>query len=187
MVAKKKAPVKKAPAKRAPAAKKTPLHPMRKDLKDWNRDKVMDHVCDELATSSKGLGSIISAARDSTGDFPSYSTIMKWLEDDAKLSERYARAKAAQADFMADELLEIADSSVETVTDQNGVSRKDSADVQHKRLRVDTRKWLAAKLKPKVYGDKLQQEVTGKDGGPIKTETTWVIQPVKSSARTDDT
>lgn len=37
------------------------------------------------------------------------------------------------------------------------------------RVRLSAYQWRAAKLKPKVYGDKVQTEVTGADGGPIET------------------
>jgi hypothetical protein len=32
------------------------------------------------------------------------------------------------------------------------------------RLRIDTRKWIASKLKPKKYGDKIEQEIKGEMG-----------------------
>ncbi|MFA6972397.1 MAG: hypothetical protein WC208_13510 [Gallionella sp.] len=130
-----------------------PSHPLMINEKDWNRALVMDHVCNEIATSSRGIGKILSNGCNGN-TLPKYSTFMCWLEEEKALSDRYAKAKDAQADFMADEMLEIADSNAEYVVDSQGVSRKDSADVQHKRLRVDTRKWLASKLKPKKYGDK---------------------------------
>jgi hypothetical protein len=166
MVAKKKPVVKKQvkkPAAEQVVAKKpvrkpaknpvVPAHPLMVNDKDWNRTLVMEHVCNELATSSLGIGKILSNGLDGN-TLPRYSTFMYWLDEDAALLDRYAKAKDAQADFMADEMLEIADGNAEYVVDQNGVSRKDSADVQHKRLRVETRKWLASKLKPKKYGDK---------------------------------
>ena len=40
--------------------------------------------------------------------------------------------------------------------------------VLRSRLRVETRKWLLAKMLPKVYGDKLVTEHTGKDGEAIE-------------------
>jgi len=43
-----------------------------------------------------------------------------------------------------------------------------SADViAHKRVQIDTRKWMLSKMLPKIYGDKVLQEHTGADGGPI--------------------
>ena len=41
----------------------------------------------------------------------------------------------------------------------------DNEHMQRSRLRVDTRKWLLAKVLPKVYGDKLQH--TGEGGGAV--------------------
>jgi hypothetical protein len=35
-----------------------------------------------------------------------------------------------------------------------------SAWVQQKRMQVDARKWVASKLKPKVYGDRIDVAVT---------------------------
>ncbi len=91
---------------------------------------------------------------------PAISTVMGWLfngkhED---FSEQYTRARQAQAEFQADEIIEIADAA------EHGASEA----VQAARLRVDARKWIAAKLLPKRYGDKLQH--TGEGGGPIRTE-----------------
>ena len=43
-----------------------------------------------------------------------------------------------------------------------------SAAVAKQRLQVDTRKWLLSKLAPKKYGDKVQNVITGADGGPVE-------------------
>jgi hypothetical protein len=42
--------------------------------------------------------------------------------------------------------------------------------IARSRLRVDARKWVAAKLKPKKYADKITNEHTGANGGPIQTQ-----------------
>jgi hypothetical protein len=39
--------------------------------------------------------------------------------------------------------------------------------IAHKRVQIDTRKWMLSKMLPKIYGDKLTQEHTGANGGPI--------------------
>lgn len=143
-----------------PAAKKqTPKHPLMLDGKDWNRALVMDHLCDQLATSSLSLGSILLAGADGN-NLPSYSTIMKWLEEDEKLSEKYARAKEAQADYLADEMLDIADDGKNDwmeKTDKDGQSigwQLNGEHVQRSKLRIESRKWLMGKLKPKKYGER---------------------------------
>ena len=47
---------------------------------------------------------------------------------------------------------------------------EDNAAVAKARLRSDSRKWLLSKALPKVYGDRIAAEITGKDGGPIEVE-----------------
>jgi hypothetical protein len=44
--------------------------------------------------------------------------------------------------------------------------------VARDRLKVDTKKWFLFNMLPKTYGDKIAQEITGKDGEPFyKKET----------------
>jgi len=66
--------------------------------------------------------------------------------------QRYEQAKEESADALADEMLDIADDSERDYTEEGRVNTEH---VQRARLRVDTRKWIASKLKPKKYGDKL--------------------------------
>jgi hypothetical protein len=43
--------------------------------------------------------------------------------------------------------------------------------IEHRRLQVDARKWMLAKALPKLYGDRIAAELTGKDGAPLKPAT----------------
>ena len=87
----------------------------------------------------------------------------------------YAAAREAQADYLAEELLEIAD---DATNDWMQRRREDGTiatvlngeHVQRSRLRIDTRKFLLAKLQPKKYGDHVTTALTGPNGGPIKVE-----------------
>lgn len=88
-------------------------------------------------------------------DMPNRSTVFRWLSLEEGFSNQYARAREEQADLLFDETLEIADQYD---------SSKDKTDVEHiqrAKLRIDTRKWVAGKLRPKKYGDKLQTELSG--------------------------
>lgn len=78
-------------------------------------------------------------------DMPNRSSVLKWLNEDDEFSSRYARACEARTEHLVDEMLEIADDA--------------KLDPQDKRVRIDTRKWLATKLLPKKYGDRV--EVSG--------------------------
>jgi hypothetical protein len=70
----------------------------------------------------------------------------------------YARAKEQQADLLAEEIIEIADDSSKDLQGyddyNNPIENKEF--VNRSKLRVDARKWVASKLKPKKYGDKLE-------------------------------
>lgn len=87
--------------------------------------------------------------------FPDAATVFRWLGKHEEFREQYALARAAQADTYADEIVDIADSE---------------GDPAKARVRVDARKWVASKLKPKAYGDKVLAEHTGADGGPLVVE-----------------
>ena len=82
----------------------------------------------------------------------------------------YARAKEDQLQLLEDEILDIADDGTNDWMEielKNGHTKTvlDKEAVQRSNLRIEARKWLMAKLKPKKYGDKVQH--TGADGeGP---------------------
>lgn len=93
----------------------------------------------------------------STG-MPHRSTVMRWLADERHVSfrARYVTACELRADLLAEEILAISDDgSNDTYTDDDGITRVDHDHIARSRLRVDSRKWLAGKLAPKKYGDKL--------------------------------
>ncbi|CAB4121084.1 hypothetical protein UFOVP154_22 [uncultured Caudovirales phage] len=101
------------------------------------------------------------------------STIFKWLNAFPEFAEQYARAREAQADTLADELTDIADDGSNDWMerkDAEGVIigwRENGEAVQRSRLRVDTRKWIASKLKPKKYGDKTETTLVGDPNRPV--------------------
>lgn len=101
-----------------------------------------------------------------------YTSMLRWLNASEERTKLYADARECRADALADEIISISDevSVITTIDDGGAVELKlDATAVARNRLRVDARKWAAAKLKPKAYGDKVTQEHVGKDGGPIQT------------------
>jgi hypothetical protein len=95
-------------------------------------------------------------------DMPASSTVFKWLGEQKEFSEQYARAREAQMEVMAQEIVDIADdNSEDSQFDDNGNTRINSEFVQRSKLRVDTRKWLMSKLAPKKYGEKVDLNHSG--------------------------
>lgn len=106
---------------------------------------------------------------------PTERTVYRWLAENEPFCQQYARAREAQMDRMADELLEIADdSSNDYMLRKQGDDEIEVANQEHiqrSRLRVDTRKWLMSKLAPKKYGERQQVEHSGSIGlGGILSE-----------------
>lgn len=127
------------------------------------KKQIQEAICRHIATSNKSLGTIIKdLIKDSEfkpKDIPVMSTVWLWLDTDKEFSEKYARAKEQQCEFMADEILEISDnSSLDMAFTEDGKPFIDKEHINRSRLRVDTRKWILSKLKPKKYGDKLAVE-----------------------------
>lgn len=107
-------------------------------------DEVVDLICARLAVG-ESLNRICKDA-----DMPAMSTVFGWLSKHPEFVEKYTRAREAQAESHADQLVEIADNP--------------DIDANHKRIMVDARKWVASKLKPKRYGDKLDLDHSGNVG-----------------------
>jgi hypothetical protein len=116
-------------------------------------------------------------------DMPTRQTVLHWVVTDAKgkpwsgFSYHYAQARQVQAHIWAEEITDIADDSgFDAKVTENGIV-VDGEAIQRARLRVDTRKWMLSKVLPKVYGDRVAHEVTGKDGGPMQVEVTRQVVP----------
>lgn len=130
-------------------------------------EELAEAICEQIATTSKGMKAICADLDISV------ITVLCWLseghrnykEDFAKI---YARAKEMQAEMLADEILQIADDgSNDTYTDEEGREKTDHDVIARSRLRVDSRKWIASKLKPKKYGDKMDVTSDGEKIAPI--------------------
>jgi hypothetical protein len=89
-------------------------------------------------------------------DLPSWPMFYAMMEQDPKLRQAYDKAVQDRADRMADEILELSD--MEMPEGLEGAMA--SAWVQQKRMQVDARKWIASKLKPRTYGDRIDVAVT---------------------------
>jgi len=122
-------------------------------------DALIEAICGRIA----GGESLVKICLDP--HMPSRSSVILWLTKHEGFSVRYACAREAQADYLLEELVQIADDgSNDTYTSEDGREITNQDVIARSRLRVDARKWVIAKLSPKKYGDKITQEITGKDG-----------------------
>lgn len=140
---------------------------------------IADIICERLA-DGESLRSICADAA-----MPATSTVCKWLSQQAAFAEQYTRARELQADSLFDEILEIVDDGLNDWVERKGEDGKtlgwieNGEALRRSALRVDARKWMAGKLKPKKYGDKTQMEHVGADGGAITFQTIIEARPKK--------
>jgi hypothetical protein len=109
------------------------------------------------------------------------------IEDEEK-KKRYARACELRADVIFDEMLEISDTpklGEVTVVSDSGTSIKTEDMTQHRKLQVETRKWVLAKLAPKKYGDKLDV-TSGGDKLPASVPVVNVFNQAPPMASSED-
>ena len=92
------------------------------------------------------------------------SAITHWYAEDPVFAQRYARAKEAQAERFAEEIIEISDDGSNDWMQrelESGaiVDVPDHEHINRSKLRVDSRRWLMAKMAPKRWGEKMQVDV----------------------------
>jgi len=139
--------------------------------------ELAETICERLALGE----SLRSICRDEK--MPSQSMVFRWLASNEQFRVQYAHAREAQADSWADDIIEISDDGQnDTYTDGDGNERTNQDVIARSRLRVDTRKWLMARMAPKKYGDKITQEVTGADGAPLVPIINLTGRPEPSSS-----
>ena len=99
------------------------------------------------------------------------------------MAERYMRAqKSRQAEYFAEELIDIADDGrndwEERENQKTGASyiALNEEAISRSKVRIETRKWLMGKMKPKKYGDKTLHGSDPENPLP-KNETTVILTP----------
>lgn len=116
----------------------------------FEREIIWPEILERIANGE----SLASALRNP--GMPSYALAKIHLRSDPALREAYNQAVQDRAAFLAEELIELADESIPEGLDP--ASR--SAWVQNKRVRLDTRKWIASRVYRQVYGDRVDVSLT---------------------------
>lgn len=124
-------------------------------------EEIASRICERLSAGE----TLRAICRDE--NMPHEATVRSWaldVENKPDFSTQYAKAREIGYATLFDQLLEIADTPMPGVTvieKPTGTETKSGDMIEHRRLRVDTRKWMLAKALPKIYGDKQQIEHSG--------------------------
>lgn len=113
-----------------------------------------DEICSQLA-EGKSMRTVCLAE-----EMPDKATVFRWLRTYPAFCDQYTRAKEESADALVEEMLDIADDAGNDWMERNANGNEgwtvNGDHIQRSRLRVETRKWIAAKLKAKRYGEKVE-------------------------------
>ena len=101
-------------------------------------------------------GSSLTGALKKLTPSPGYNWAKVQLRENHELKAQYEAACKDRADRLVDDLLELVDTPIPADLD----SGARTAYVNHLRLKLDTRKWIACKFNPRIYGDRVDVSVT---------------------------
>jgi hypothetical protein len=124
-------------------------------------DEMAQKICEHLIQ-----GKPLTPARTRKSGLPNPSTIFRWIEERDDFRERYVRAREFQAYVYADETIDIADTEEDAAKARN---------------RIEIRKWHAAKMAPKVYGDLQRVEVTADIGATAASVLMQLTERAKAA------
>jgi hypothetical protein len=116
----------------------------------------IDNPCWQILCEQISEGKSLSSALKTSEGMPSYQLVMLTLRNNPEFRTMYEKAVESRADRLAEEIIELADQEMPEGLE----GPMASAWVQQKRMQVDARKWVASKLKPKTYGDRIDVAVT---------------------------
>jgi hypothetical protein len=140
-------------------------------------------ICERIATSELGLEQVLADRKSQGLAIVSSTTIYKWLSNNPEFAEQSARARRMQAELLHDRAQQVAQTPLigKVVKDdeKNGRTETTSDNVERSKLIVQTLLKRAGQLDPKKYGEKIQAEHTGPEGGPIQAQIT--VKFVKSN------
>lgn len=137
--------------------------------------ELAEMICEQIATTRYSLRKICEGE-----GMPDHATVRRWLIKHEDFRDLYARAKEEQADSLADEMLDAAFDEGDDEKPFVGGNH-----IQRDRLKVDTLKWIASKLKPKKYGDRIEAKISGNEDNltavPISVHVVSNSKPLPSS------
>lgn len=111
--------------------------------------ELADLICERIATHGVGLKKLC----EMYDDMPEKITIRRWCLKYPQFRSQYAQAKSLQIETLIDEIIDIADDATyDTIVNEQGKQVCNSELIARSKIRIDTRKWLASKLAPKLYG-----------------------------------
>ena len=113
-------------------------------------------ICERVSLCKLGIDKICNLY----DDMPHSDTIKQWRLEKPHFSAMYLEAKSLQAQLLVEEIDDLIPIGIQYYTDDKGQQRIDAPSASLVIAKINNRKWTAARLAPKIYGDKTQSEIT---------------------------
>lgn len=111
-------------------------------------------ICERIATNPVGWSTLETLYTD----MPTAFTIRAWRLSIPQFSTMYLEAKQFQAQLLVEEIDELIPNTIQYYVDDKGQERIDAPSASLVIAKINNRKWMAARLAPKIYGDKMHTE-----------------------------
>lgn len=125
-----------------------------------DKERIIIDICNKVIEDKISFNKAVEASEIGLVSF------YKWIAKNEELQTVYKYAREVRSDVLFEQIIEIADTTEEGVTietDDNGRTKEKKGDMtQHRRLKIDSRKWVVARMNPKKYGDKSEVDLTTK-------------------------
>ena len=133
-------------------------------------------ICRRLYESEEGEipESLRAICRDPK--MPSLSAVSKWLTEKREFMARYAGARELRKGAILERLHKLAREALSKAYGEAGTGEA-GARIQAVKIEIDLLKWILGKEYSHDYGDKIKQELTGANGGPLQQQTAVKITP----------
>ena len=128
-------------------------------------EEIAKEICEEISSTPKGLNEL---CRENP-HWPDRRDIYRWALNYPSFYAMYARAKFLQVEWLVeDAIIRAKDGAEDTYIDEKGKKKCNTEWVQRSRLVIDTIKWYASKLAPRIYGERLQ--ISNEDDSQINIQ-----------------
>ena len=135
--------------------------------------ELVELILERISTCTVGLRKLCKMH----ADMPDIDTIYEWRNKYEDFSERYLNSRSKQAHYLAEQTKDIAEETLDYVfKDERGVSKIDSGIVAMQKFRMTTNTWLASRINPKEYGERIISEQSNDQSIQSTAEATSKIK-----------
>ena len=131
------------------------------------KKKIINDICLDVIENSISFNQAVKNSPISR------MTFYTWISNFPELDRLYNYARSIRSDVLFEEIIEIADTTEEGTktkfSKKNGIETESGDMTDHRRLKIDARKWVVSKMQPKKYGNS-PEEIQEKNELTVKVE-----------------